>query len=215
MATPGELVATMAIALGIPDATVTQFDRVLAENGLRSKGGRGTSAAKVTARDAANLLIALMAFPVQGASVKNVAGVCKTYGALRMLATSRPKDFRQYGLDCLRALPSEHTFVEGIEALIQECSEGGQFRYKEFGVKGRTVAGARTGADRMFNIRVQGPSPWAGFEVMYAIGEPSTPGIFYVNKATRTEGDMWQTRHVTYRTIRSLASLIERRTRHG
>ena len=59
MATPGQLVQVMADILGIPKATVTQYDRVLAEKGLRSKGGRGTSAARVTSRDAANLLIAL------------------------------------------------------------------------------------------------------------------------------------------------------------
>ena len=61
MATPGQLVQAMATALGISVATVTQYDRQLAENGLRSKGGRGVSAAAVTARDAANLLIAIAA----------------------------------------------------------------------------------------------------------------------------------------------------------
>jgi hypothetical protein len=42
MATPGQLV-----------------DRVLAESGLRTTGGRGLSAAQVTAADAANLLLAI------------------------------------------------------------------------------------------------------------------------------------------------------------
>src|SRR5439155_17694246 len=68
MATPGQLVKCIAEALGIPEPTVVQYDRLLAENGLRSKGGRGTSAAKVTAVDAANLLIAIMGSPVAGAS---------------------------------------------------------------------------------------------------------------------------------------------------
>ena len=64
MATPGQLVKAMAATLGLSEATVGQYDRVLAENGLRSKGGRGLSAARVTAADAANLLIAIMASPI-------------------------------------------------------------------------------------------------------------------------------------------------------
>src|SRR5258705_11448956 len=66
MATPGQLVKCIAEALGIPEPTVVQYDRLLSENGMRSKGGRGTSAAKVTAVDAANLLIAIMESPVAG-----------------------------------------------------------------------------------------------------------------------------------------------------
>ena len=39
MATPGQLVKCIAEALSIPEASVVQYDRLLAENGLRSKGG--------------------------------------------------------------------------------------------------------------------------------------------------------------------------------
>ena len=39
MATPGQLVEAMAISLGIPVATVIQYDRQLAESGLRSERG--------------------------------------------------------------------------------------------------------------------------------------------------------------------------------
>ena len=37
MATPGQLVEVMAHVLGISKATVIQYDRVLAEKGLRSR----------------------------------------------------------------------------------------------------------------------------------------------------------------------------------
>ena len=68
MATPGELVDTMAEVLGLPIATVTQYDRQLAENSLRSRGGRSRGPAqKVTPRDAANLLISIMASPCRRA----------------------------------------------------------------------------------------------------------------------------------------------------
>lgn len=95
MATPGELVEVMADTLGINPATVTLYDRVLSENGLRSKAGRGTSAAKVSAKDAVNLLIAILA-PVAGASIKEAARACKLYGALpsHERAASKKKIFR-------------------------------------------------------------------------------------------------------------------------
>ena len=85
MATPGMLVQVMADTLGISAPTVTQYDRVLSENGLRSKGGRGTSAAKVTAKDAANLLIALMASPVQGGPMRDAADTCRIYGEMPLM----------------------------------------------------------------------------------------------------------------------------------
>ena len=47
MASPGELVQLMADILGTSKASVVQYDRTLSEHGLRSRGGRGTSAARV------------------------------------------------------------------------------------------------------------------------------------------------------------------------
>ena len=82
MATPGQLVQAMADVLGISRATVTVYDRALAENGLRSKSGRGMSAARVTSLDAANLLIALAASPVFGFSAKDAVWNCQTYASL-------------------------------------------------------------------------------------------------------------------------------------
>ena len=67
MATPGQLVRTMATVLGVPEPTLTQYDRHLAEAGLRQIRGRGTSAAEVSAEDAANLLVAILGSPAVGA----------------------------------------------------------------------------------------------------------------------------------------------------
>src|SRR5262245_32503253 len=83
MATPGQLVQAVASALGLSSATVTQFDRQLAEASLRSKGGRGTSAASVTAIDAANLLISILAAPVAGSAIKEAVAICTAYGSLQ------------------------------------------------------------------------------------------------------------------------------------
>src|SRR3954447_3476229 len=127
MATPGQLVKCIAEALNIPEPTVVQYDRLLAENGLRSKGGRGTSAAKVTARDAANLLIAIMGSPVAGASIKPATEVCKTYGRLhlRLGGTSENmKTLKKLGFPTLSKLPISHCFREGLAALIAAASVG-------------------------------------------------------------------------------------------
>jgi hypothetical protein len=87
MATPGQMVQTLAEATGVPRATVAQFDRVLAENGLRSSGGRATSAARVTPRDVANLLLAIMGSPMSGAAIKEAARTCR----IRLIAATLHK----------------------------------------------------------------------------------------------------------------------------
>lgn len=58
MATSGELIDATSRVLGIPRATVETYYRSLREAGLVTKGGRGPSAAKMTPRDAAHLLVA-------------------------------------------------------------------------------------------------------------------------------------------------------------
>ncbi len=60
MATSGELIRIMARALALPSATVTSYHRVLREHGMITKGGRGRSAATMSAEDVARLLIALL-----------------------------------------------------------------------------------------------------------------------------------------------------------
>ena len=90
MATPGQLVECVATALNVPQSTVVLYDRVLAESGLRSKGGRGKSAPKVTAEDAANLLIA-----IAGTSSGGIATAARTvqlYSGLRYRKQSSWKD---------------------------------------------------------------------------------------------------------------------------
>jgi len=162
MVTPGQLVKAMADALGISAATVTQYDRVLAENGLRSKGGRGLSAARVTTADAANLLIAIMGSPVSGAAIKDAARTCKVYGALPNYETSstreklrllgakkygarrrelrllgakkhaaRQQKLRLLGAKKLAALPMNHSFCNGLIALIEEAMAGTMYPPKD------------------------------------------------------------------------------------
>ena len=59
--TPGQLVKAVAIALDIPEETVTQHDRNLVVAGLRTTGARGRNAPDVTSLDAARLMVASLA----------------------------------------------------------------------------------------------------------------------------------------------------------
>jgi hypothetical protein len=127
MATPGQLVEVMADVLGISKATAVQYDRVLAENGLRSKHGRGTSAAKVTARDAANLLTAIGASSLFGLSAKDAVEICKKYSALVSLKSGEASsEVSKLGLEALARLPDGHSFGKALVALI-ECAGQPQF----------------------------------------------------------------------------------------
>src|SRR5262245_32027450 len=123
MASPGQLVEVTAAALGLSEATVRQYDRVLAESGLRSKSGRGSSAAKVTAEDTANLLIAIAASPLSGAPLRDAATRCKIYGSLpstRVRGSMR--SFGSCGLRSLSRLKAKHTFSDALQTLLSGAS---------------------------------------------------------------------------------------------
>jgi len=106
MATPGELIKLIGAVTEVPEATVTQHDRTLFLAGLRTRGGRGTSAAKVTARDAANLLTAVLA----SEQVKDSAETVLRYAAAL--------EQHKFKLPILDTLPKEHSFIDALEALI-------------------------------------------------------------------------------------------------
>ncbi len=189
MATPGQLVQTMAEALGIPAATVIQYDRVLAENGLRSKSGRGTSAAKITAGDAANLLIAIMG-SIAGGSVKEAANSCRTYGSLPVVnRVSGTDNFASAGLEMLDDLPKEHILHEAISALIDSAARGKRHQLKH-----------------RVTIRVQGPRPWA--DIVADTSHNRFARRAYFNFSQRDNADLSQERHVSYQTIRKLGLLL-------
>lgn len=129
MATPGELVRTVAAALGIPEPTVTQHDRNLAAAGLRTTSGRGPSAAKVTARDAAHLLTAVLG----SEQVKDSAATVIRYKAAPLLDPGIIYGFvdpeaggpiASLKAKALTSLPETHTFIDLLTTLIEMAAEG-------------------------------------------------------------------------------------------
>jgi hypothetical protein len=118
VASPGQLVELVSEALGVPRATVALHDRNLAEAGLRKMGGRGPSAAIMDSVDAANLLIAVVAAPINGPAIVSSAATCELYSKLpfREKESSPIRRWRQL-LSSL-ALSPAHTFGEALAALI-------------------------------------------------------------------------------------------------
>lgn len=220
MATPGQLVKCIATALGIPEPTVVQYDRLLAENGLRSKGGRGTSAAKVTPVDAANLLIAIMGSPVAGASIKPAIEVCKTYGALSVkLGTEAEtmKTFRKLGFPTMGKLAKSHNFREGLASLISAASLGESLIIPDEDGRPPLVGPEN---DWFVELRLEGPTPWAHIMVDASFGEGGREmaRLVYHNRrrdrdggcwAPATAGNLHQSRHVNFKTIRRIGALLE------
>jgi hypothetical protein len=195
MASPGQLVQVMADVLGIPRATAFQFDRVLAESGLRSKHGRGTSAAKVTPRDAANLLTAIGAASPLGLSAKNAAEICTAFSSLTSVGPTEAKsEVAKLGLDSLANLPDGHSFGDALSALI-ECGGKIQFSSLDEGSVYAQFIGPSPSAQivvgsRLFGIYVHAPKR----------GRSSRSG--------RVEGGLVHTSSVGTSAIRALGDLV-------
>lgn len=125
MAGPAQLIQAVSVTTGVPLPTVTDIDRRLVKVGLRSKGGRGRSAANMTPLDAARLLTAILAAPQATLSVEAVTRYAETKPD-----KTRSTDglFRQVELDDLSRLPARHGFVDALAALIASVSTGSLHR---------------------------------------------------------------------------------------
>ena len=133
MASPGELVKVVAAATGEEETTVAQHDRNLVIAGLRTKSGRGLSAAKVTPKDAAHLFTAILG----SARIKDSADTVRRYVQTQEHNAHwhqyYPDDLRgmgaanvweQCGIPELTSLPLNHSFVDALTALITLAAEG-------------------------------------------------------------------------------------------
>jgi hypothetical protein len=134
--TPGQLVKAMAVALNMPEEVVVQHDRNLAMAGLRTKKGRGPSAAEVTPLDAARLLAATLGSVRNKDSVYTVSKFERTKMRprvnvdeimadwLRSRGAELPEELKTipFSDPAIDGLPQTHNFIEGIAALISDAS---------------------------------------------------------------------------------------------
>jgi hypothetical protein len=151
MASLSELVATIAEAEAIDPATVSLVARYVREGGLIEKRGRGPSAAKMGATDAANLLIAVNAT----SSIRDAASAVRVYRDL---------------IDLERTSAPPNSFGEALELLIEFAVENklpSTFLSKEMPEEAREAF--KKGA-AVISIRFERPDP----VVFLDIGPPRT-----------------------------------------
>jgi hypothetical protein len=209
MATPGQLVQAMADVLGIPAVTVSLYDRQLAEAGLRTRAGRGPSAANVTPTDVANLLIAILGSPVFGASIKAAAQICEEIGiTINSKQTTNLEAFGDVGLTSLAALPKRHTFREALAALVEGASRGERLNKvdpekSDFGY---------------LEIRVHRPHPFATIRVFgMAAARERRHGLMYSVRRVEDDWDgergrqiaLGQERYIDYSTVEDIVSTAQ------
>jgi hypothetical protein len=226
MATPGQLVECIAAALNVQKATVVLYDRVLAEAGLRSKGGRGKSAAKVTAVDAANLLIGIAGSP---ASIGSAAEAVKQFSGLKYKSPGAAATFtrlaEQAGLSIqqaaersgippeqlswlidepdfleipgLEGLRPDHSFRDGLVALIESVRHGKiSFREKTTGERNSAL------------IDLKGPSLLEAVIMVTLDNRRYVSGSYKGNEKGARRSDLNWRQSFSHSTITGVAHLL-------
>ena len=150
VASPGELVRKLSELLGIAERTIVLHDRNLVVAGLRSKGGRGNSAARMAARDAAHLLVAVLG----SSHVKDSAETVRRYKETRF-HNGASGGYDDSTIAALRNLPPDHSFVDAVEALIAAAADGSLETAMEVYVS--EIEGEKIGYEAIIEITVQTP----------------------------------------------------------
>ena len=114
MALISHLVKELALNTGTAEKSITVIARWLREDGLLSQKGRGRGAAQATPLDAARLLIALMV----GGKIKDAPQAVRDFGQMVLIIPDTDGPEQMISLEELFGLPDNHTFEEGIAALI-------------------------------------------------------------------------------------------------
>lgn len=205
VATPGELVTTVAEVTGVARPTVADIDRRLAAAGLRTVGGRGLSAAKMTAKDAAYLLIALLT----GASATEV--VAETVAAAD--AVSLPTPFGDnddaWHLDWLPqpiiTLGPGHTFGEMLTALLEVAQAGV--------LSSRIDAGYDAAVKDCEDHGRDGRGLGVGVHISISSGRPTALisagwGEHHSYDAVERPGDLLRSRELGLKTLERVGSLL-------
>lgn len=223
MATPGEMVRRMAEALSLPESMVIMVDRKLSESGLRTKSGRGKSAAKMTASDIANLLIAVIGSSMMRDETEAVA----EYGALPV-QKGRLTPVSQHGFASvgpawelsdaaasrLPLLGAAHTFRDALVTLLEDASVDGSSRLPDH---------THSPLSEPIRVKLYGPHPEASISLSTGLlnGREQHPYAFTVvrsdmrrfNGSSRASSpfeatDLNQTVEFTSKTLLALGDLL-------
>lgn len=233
MASPGEMVKVIAGVLGVPEPQVVQHDRNLTVAGLRTVGGRGRSAAKMTPLDAANLLIGVTA----SSMVKETVEIVNEYADLpsasgEMSVRKDARSFENNGnppttwnlpgfpIPALLALPEHHTFRSALVALIEAATNDTLCD----AIKKLTPFSEEHHIPNFWNIEVilMGPYPQASIRIyckdfsekhIYSAIPTDIDAIMKWSdeiSGKRDDGDLKQIREFSAKTILALGNLLKR-----
>ncbi|MDR3471223.1 MAG: hypothetical protein P4M09_05995 [Devosia sp.] len=205
MATPAQMMETLAEVTRIPLATIVDHDRKLTKAGLRTKGGRGFSVAQVTSLDVARLLTSILA----GSRATDAASAVERYvHAIVDRARSGEAGFAIARLDDLAKLPPRHSFVDALVAVITSAAKGSIATLVKTGAPPHIEVFALTRATRG-RIRITGLPDGETVSVEYGPTgtRPTKPGGTG-QSPEEDVGDFEQSRRITERTILSVAELL-------
>jgi hypothetical protein len=221
VASPGELVRKFSELLGIAEPTIVLHDRNLVVAGLRSKSGRGNSAARMTARDAAHLLVAVLG----SSQVKDSVETVRRYSETRF--RKDVSDGYEHTIAALRNLPPDHSFVDAIEALVAGAADG-SLEPATYVITDE-VEGEQFGYEAIIEITVVTPGQLGDISIrgegVGGCGRYALPGPFDQCKPLRPtteelkawkrklkvyrgDGDLVQYRKVTSKTILELGKVL-------
>ena len=208
MATPAQLMESVSKATGVPLATVVDIDRRLVAAGLRTKGGRGFSVARMTPLDAARLLTAILGSPFAKTSAEAVARYART-----RVDDQRSSEglYAPLGVPELAALAERHSFIDALAALLKALAVGSlatvaQAPNPTSKPRIEVFAFTRATAGR---IKLSDfPASRSGM-VEYAL-PPASRARSRDGKGAAAEntGDLEQSRRVTERTLLAIATLL-------
>jgi hypothetical protein len=220
MPSPAQMVQRLSETTGVSLATITDFDRRLVKQGLRSKGGRGLQVARVTPLDAARLLTAIL-----GSAQANVAAraVDRYTGTQVDLDRSSENLFAASGLADLASVPARHSFVDGLEHLIASAATGALAQLiektkKQFAPPAIEVFALNQAT--FGRIRLAGLPNGMVVNLEYVPVSDSEGPHLEINGrgiagVSEISGDLEQSRRVTGRTILPLAKLFAEERENG
>lgn len=210
MATPAQLMETVSAATGVPLATVVDIDRRLVKAGLRTKGGRGFNVPHMMALDAARLLTAIL-----GSAFGNTAADAVERYACTHVDKRHSCDtlYAAVGVPELAALPARHGFVDALAALIAALATGS--------LSATAKVARRKGIPRVEvfaftrtthgHLRLSDCPGGASASVEYVPTSTAVsrhpdhrPGL----NRDQSTGDLEQSRRVTERTLRAIATIL-------
>jgi hypothetical protein len=204
----------------VSEVNVRAHDRVLSEAGFRTKGGRGSSAAKMVAEDAARLLIALGGGGLaKDAAVSTATFSDLTYAGNRYDVLNDADMITLFGhpdppsagglqLELIEHLPHNHTFLEALVALI--CSaQSGQL---EAAVDGREPDTSPTGRRSLgtWEITVKFKGPQAGAEISIGCDDELSILSYELPESIIKSGDLRREFFVTHQTILGLGQILRK-----